>query len=151
MRALLLGILHRTIGEYAVGRQFLAEAHRLQVHGGVKVSTWVGGVAMFEMAVLDLKEAERELDATRATDETGSVEVKVEVEGRPKLEIDDEVERRRRDRWTKVLRGANEKLDKALALATQQVDLSSRLDSRIAMLRDEIATKKDMLAAEAKV
>jgi len=32
-----------------------------------------------------------------------------------------------------------------LSLATSSVDLSSRLDSRIAMLRDEIALKKDMV------
>ena len=69
VRALLLGILHRTIGEYAVGREFLAEAHRLQVQGGVKVSTWVGGVAMFEMAVLDLKEA----DSLTARDPPGNL------------------------------------------------------------------------------
>lgn len=47
--------------------------------------------------------------------------------------------------WTRVLKGANERLDGALALATQQVDLSSRLDSRIAMLRDEILSKRDMV------
>ena len=47
--------------------------------------------------------------------------------------------------WTRVLKGAVEKLDKALGLATQQVDLSSRLDSRIAMLKDEIALKREML------
>ena len=41
--------------------------------------------------------------------------------------------------------GALEKLDRALALATQQVDLSSRLDTRIAMLKDEITLKKEML------
>ena len=44
-----------------------------------------------------------------------------------------------------MLKGAIEKLDKALGLATQQVDLSSRLDSRIAMLKDEITLKREML------
>ena len=41
--------------------------------------------------------------------------------------------------------GALEKLDKGLSLATQQVDLSSRLDTRIAMLKDEITLKREML------
>lgn len=125
VRALLLGILHRTLGSYGPSRAFLADAHGLQHKIGT--STWVGGVAMFEMAVLDLKEAEKELDG--------------DGEGAGK-------EKGRKERWAKVLKGANEKLDKALALATQQVDLSSRLDSRIVMLRDEIALKKEMLAAE---
>ena len=49
------------------------------------------------------------------------------------------------DAWAHVMKDALEKLDKALSLATQQVDLSSRLDSRIAMLKDEIALKKEML------
>ena len=39
------------------------------------------------------------------------------------------------------------RLDRALALAPQSVDLSSRLDTRISMLRDEIATKREMLGA----
>jgi len=44
--------------------------------------------------------------------------------------------------WTEVLKAACVKLDLALDLATN-VDLSSRLDSRIAMLKDEIATKRE--------
>ena len=45
-----------------------------------------------------------------------------------------------------AIKKADEELDKALALATSSnSDLSSRLDSRIAMLKDEMAMKKEML------
>lgn len=47
--------------------------------------------------------------------------------------------------WKKVLKEANEGLDHAISLAPNSVDLSSRLDTRVAMLRDELATKKEML------
>ncbi|KAI0672830.1 outer membrane protein Iml2/Tetratricopeptide repeat protein 39 [Trametes maxima] len=116
IRALLLGIVHRTAGDYPGSHAFLSDAEARQP--SVKVSTWVGGVAWFEHAVLDLKEME-----ARSTSGIG-------------VDADD---------WARVLKGALEKLDKALGLATQQVDLSSRLDSRIAMLKDEIALKKEML------
>lgn len=68
---------------------------------------------MFELAVLDLKEAEARQSA--------------------------------KDAWAMALSAASDKLDQAMALATSSTDLSSRLDSRIAMLRDEIATKREML------
>ena len=86
------------------------------------MSTWVGGVAWFELAVLDLRAqdaAERARGAALPDADT--------------------------DAWARAFAGALEKLDRALALATQQVDLSSRLDTRIAMLKDEITLKKEML------
>jgi len=47
--------------------------------------------------------------------------------------------------WSEALKAARVKLDVALDLATNSVDLSSRLDSRIAMLKDEISTKREIL------
>ena len=120
IRDLLLGIVHRTTGDYATSRALLTAATARQ--SAIKVSTWVGGVAWFELAVLDLKEQERR--AAQAE------------EGGPA---------RATEGWARVMKGALEKLEKALGLATQQVDLSSRLDSRIAMLKDEIALKREML------
>jgi hypothetical protein len=77
------------------------------------VNTWVGGVALFELAVLDL------VDADAAGADTAG--------------------------WALALRSAGERLDKALALAGKDTDLSSRLDIRVAMLRDEIEGKREML------
>ena len=112
----------RTAGDYVASRAFLEDAVARQP--AIEVSTWVGGVAWFELAVLDLKE----FDAGQ------------EAKGRETSGLDADTEG-----WMRVLKSALEKLDKALSLATQQVDLSSRLDSRIAMLKDEIALKKEML------
>ncbi|EMD38154.1 hypothetical protein CERSUDRAFT_113305 [Gelatoporia subvermispora B] len=125
VRALLLGITHRTAGAFETARAFLVDAHRRQPT--IKTSTWVGGVALFELAVLELKETEERTE--RGTEPMPPKEAKEE--------------------WMKVLKSAEETLDKALALATQQVDLSSRLDSRIAMLRDEVLSKKELVAGYA--
>ncbi len=119
IRSLLLGIVHRTAGDFASSRALLQDAVARQP--AIKVSTWVAGVALFELAVLDLKETEASSSLN---------------EGGPTAQT---------DAWARVFKSALEKLDKALSLATQQVDLSSRLDSRIAMLKDEIALKKEML------
>ena len=50
-----------------------------------------------------------------------------------------------RARWVKVLKEAEALLDAVVGLSGSEVDLSSRLESRIAMTRDEIALKRDML------
>lgn len=119
IRSLLLGICHRTAGAYPAARAFLTDSHAR--HSAAKISTWVGGVALFEMAVLEL----RECQTREERGDTGEDEMK--------------------KAWTAALKAASEHLDGAIALATQQVDLSSRLDSRIAMLRDEIGLKREML------
>ncbi|ETW86282.1 hypothetical protein HETIRDRAFT_471663 [Heterobasidion irregulare TC 32-1] len=100
LRLLLLGIAHRTAGHLAPARALLLAAHALQPR--VAVSTWVGGLAQFELAVLALREAEA---GERAAGE------RMGAEGREDGEV----------------------------------DLSTRLDSRIMMLRDEIAAKREML------
>jgi len=129
VRSLLLGIVHRTAGAYLASRLFLADAHKRQ--HDVQTSTWVAGVAMFELAVLDLKEAEAvELGNNGLT-----------VDGSEKVQTSGDMMKM----WTKVLKDATQKLGSALALATNSTDLSSRLDSRIAMLKEEIATKREML------
>ena len=119
IRSLLLGIVHRTAGEYVLARAFLLDAHSRQDE--LVTSTWVGGMALFEMAVLELKEAEAATVLSPSPTDANET-------------------------WTTVLKKASDDLDRALALATSNnADLSSRLDSRIAMLRDEIATKKEMV------
>jgi tetratricopeptide (TPR) repeat protein len=117
IRSLLLGIVHRTLAEYAAARAFLLDA--LKRAPDVEVSSWVGGVSAFELAVLDLKEAD----------------VKA-VDMKPEEAM---------SMWEGVLAGAGEKLDQAYTMSTKQTDLSSRLDSRIVMLRDEISDKRGLL------
>jgi len=50
-----------------------------------------------------------------------------------------------RAHWVKVLKEAGALLDAAMGLSGSEVDLSSRLESRVAMLRDEITLKREML------
>ncbi|KZT19316.1 hypothetical protein NEOLEDRAFT_1142229 [Neolentinus lepideus HHB14362 ss-1] len=117
LRSLLLGIVHRTAGSYAPSRAFLMDAAARQ--SKIRVSTWIPGVAMFELAVLDLKELEAE-------DKKAGRESQKEA-------------------WKAVLKSASNKLDTAFSLSGKEIDLSSRLDTRIAMLRDEIMAKREMV------
>lgn len=126
VRSLMLGSIHRGAGQFAAAREYLQDA--LQRQKTVKVSTWVGGVAAFELAVLDLKEADATLGGGSGT-------------GADRLLLNEQD----KSAWLKVLNKASEQLDHALSLSPQSIDLSSRLDSRITMLRDEIATKREMV------
>ncbi|KAL0581646.1 Mitochondrial outer membrane protein iml2 [Marasmius crinis-equi] len=121
IRSLLLGLVHRTLGDFDTARKFLDDA--VEGHNKVDISTWIGGVAMFERAVVDLQEMEI-IERSSTAPEPSEL----------------------RTRWLQVLKETSEKLDKALSLAPNSVDLSSRLDSRVAMLRDEIEIKRGMLA-----
>lgn len=148
VRALLLGINYRTVKAFAPARGFLEEA--VGYGSAVRVSTWVAGVAAFELAVLDLKEAEegdRMRTAAVGTSSVASSMSDVSATPRPQNRLlngaQDPAARRRI--WADAMASASARLDTALGLATSAVDLSSRLDSRIAMLRDEIATKGEML------
>ncbi|EIW74024.1 hypothetical protein CONPUDRAFT_113920 [Coniophora puteana RWD-64-598 SS2] len=145
VRSLLLGITHRTVGDFKASREYLVDAHRASTSGGqVKINTWVGGVAMFELAVLDLKEVQAKEEEmaleTPPEIQLNGVAAEVVVDGEPVLAVPAGA-----GVWALALKGASEKLDAALALATRDTDLSSRLDSRITMLRGEIATKKEMV------
>ncbi|KAG2063541.1 hypothetical protein BDR04DRAFT_1146273 [Suillus decipiens] len=121
IRSLLLGIAHRTLAEYAAARAFLKDAQ--DKAPDVEISTWVGGVSAFELAVLELKEADMKA-----------------VDMKPEDAM---------TMWKDVLMDASKKLDQACAMSTKQTDLSSRLDSRIVMLRDEIFEKRRLLGLPA--
>ncbi|KAF4608318.1 hypothetical protein EYR40_000662 [Pleurotus pulmonarius] len=120
LRSLLLGVTHRTVQEFKSAREFLVDAHGRR--NEMTISTWIPGVAMFELAVLDLKE----------------------LEAREKVDIEEDPTTLR-SAWGTALDNAIVKLDQAYALAPTNVDLSSRLDTRIAMLRDEIGLKREKL------
>ena len=130
LRALLLGISHRTAGNYDIARVCLGEACEMKTRWGeIGVSTWIPGVATFEMAVLELK-------AVESTSSCEEEKLVVEVDGGAVKDG---------ERWEEVLSGAEKKLDGAAALAGAGVSLSSRLGTRIEMLRDEIRVKRRML------
>ena len=131
VRSLILGIVHRTLGESTASRAFFDDV--VKKHPQVKCSTWVGGVALFELAVLDLKEVEADERAGKLFSETNKGEVSPAGV----------------KRWEGAIKSATAKLDKAMSISGKEVDLSSRLDSRIMMLRDEMALKREMLTSSA--
>ncbi|THH08276.1 hypothetical protein EW145_g2807 [Phellinidium pouzarii] len=124
VRSLILGIVHRSICDFENSRLFLDDAyHRYDA----AESKWIGGVSLFELAVLDLKKLEaREMNANNSA-ELSSSSLPSAAE------------------WNAVLNAVEEKLDKVMAISGSSLDLSSRLDSRVNMLRDEIATKREKL------
>jgi len=121
IRNLLLGILHRSTGNYIECKAFL---QAVISHEKEFESNWVSPIAHFELAVLCLKEASAE-DVAIATESSSK--------STP------------RDRWLACLKEATKHLDDATARSGANVDLSGRLDSRIALLRDEIQYKRDSL------
>ncbi|KAH9989095.1 hypothetical protein BJV74DRAFT_838881 [Russula compacta] len=191
LRSLLLGIMHRAAGCPAEARGFLRDAHTRYAKIPSSGSTWIGGVALFELAALELREAQRLEhedtaarrsnasekssinssnsseegsssisnggDAGRGRDEPEKVGLGVYGAGARNVARARGVEELRvrvgalafsettRARWAKVLKEAGALLDAAVSLSGSDVDLSSRLESRIAMLRDEIALKREML------
>ena len=185
LRALLLGTMHRVAGYPAEARVFLRDARAQHENIPTTGSTWIGGVALFELAVLELHDAQRleyEDAATRRsnTNEMDSISsssssedgnsvngilshkapagvydvgggVKRVVAGARGLEdLHIHVGAVRpgesaRARWVKSLKEAGTLLDAAMSLSGSEVDLSSRLESRVAMLRDEIALKREMI------
>ncbi|TFY71558.1 hypothetical protein EVG20_g1442 [Dentipellis fragilis] len=140
LRSLLLGTVHRTIGELAAARAFFEDAHRRQPQ--LTVSTWIGGVALFEQAVLVLKEAQVVEEASAAE---MIAEERADGTSARDASTMGAVTEDARERWKDAMKRAGKLLDGAMALAGSEIDLSSRLESRIAMLRDEIGVKKEML------
>ncbi|KAH9070953.1 hypothetical protein EDB83DRAFT_2365501 [Lactarius deliciosus] len=182
LRALLLGITHRAAGHPTEARRFLRDAHARHARIPSTGSTWIGGVALFELAVLELREAHRlehegehesegesggtsspissseeesvsssnigggvaagVYGARRAGGGGGIGELKLRMNA---LAVHDGTSQ---TRWRKVLKEAEALLDSAMSLSGSEVDLSSRLESRVAMLRDEIGLKREMLGGQ---
>ena len=82
---------------------------------------------MFELAVLELKEIEA-LEPIPHLGQNGTM-----------------IRQGVKDKWTKATSNAIENLDRTMQLATNSTDLSSRLDMRVNMLRDEIMARKEFL------
>ena len=115
MRDLLLGALYRSQNT----RESLATAHAIlqgvaDARTRIHEEKWVVPFALFELAVVECKVA------TLAEQEKGASD--------------------RKSLWREAARRAEKYLEEALTIP--EYDLKSRLESRIIMLRDEIATKK---------
>ena len=82
---------------------------------------------MFELAVLELKEIEA-LEPIPRPGQNGTI-----------------IQQGVKDKWRRAIQSAIENLDRTMQLATNSTDLSSRLDTRVNMLRDEIMARKEFL------
>lgn len=108
---------------------------------------------MFELAVLELKEAEvesgeRVLDpgawvAAQAEEGAGEVRERRVREASVGCGVTESEEGRKV--WRRRIEEAGKRLDAAMGLAGSEIDLSTRLDSRIVMLKDEIRAKREAL------
>ncbi|KAG8930631.1 hypothetical protein FRC02_003958 [Tulasnella sp. 418] len=116
---LILGITHRGVGEFAAARAFLEYATR---NAKSLEGKWIIPLAYFELAVLDLHEARAH-------------ELKVQSRGNDRP-VDDEL----KSLWKKAIQSATSHVEESQA-NLGDTDLSSRLDARLAMIRDEIEHK----------
>lgn len=117
LRSLLVGVVHRSLFHYHEARGFLLDATARQVE-----AKWIVALSFFELAVLRLKET----DASAKADcpEPDSSRLKA--------------------LWKAGLKEAGQLLDRA-SESSANTDLSSRLDSRISLVRDEIALKRKLV------
>jgi tetratricopeptide (TPR) repeat protein len=136
VRALILGIVHRTIGDYTTSRKLLNDA--VKHFANVEISSWVGAVAWFERSVLELKDGERvALEAEAQFYETEQTEEE-ELKAQEKIyKI-----------WQRTFDLGRIALRKSHGLCTKDTDLAARLDSRIIMLKDEMKAKMAMLGMD---
>ncbi|KAF8838754.1 hypothetical protein BDN67DRAFT_933260 [Paxillus ammoniavirescens] len=135
VRSLILGIIHRTIGDYVTSRALLHDA--LKHFPNVEVSSWVGGITYFELTVLEMKDGEKKAIEGEAKYDEAETE---EEEEKAQVALF--------DLWEHVFKVVKEALSQAHALCTKDVDLSARLESRVVMLRDEIKTRMETLGLD---
>jgi hypothetical protein len=117
LRSLLLGVVHKSTSKFSESRRFLSDVAKHIVE-----AKWLQVIALFELAVLRLKE-------TEAIDQNDKEALNI--------------------LWKSALDDAMEYLDQA-SKAVADADMSSRLDSRISMLRDEVMLKCSMVFGHVK-
>jgi len=119
IRSLLLGVLYCRLGSFAKAREMLDDVVRIHALKGKEGIPEEG--ARWVGGVAHYENAVVMLQKAKARPETTDEE------------------------WADVLKEAEERLDLAMGVSGNNVDLSSRLDSRVNMLRGEIGQKRDML------
>ncbi|KAH9170399.1 hypothetical protein EDB89DRAFT_1977829 [Lactarius sanguifluus] len=159
LRALLLGITHRAAGHPTEARRFLRDAHARHARIPSSGSTWIGGLREAHRLEHDgegegdgesggtSSPSSSEEESVSSSNISGGVAAGVYGARRAGGGIGELTLRMNAlaTRWRKVLKEAEALLDSAMSLSGSEVDLSSRLESRVAMLRDEIGLKREML------
>ncbi|KAF9220192.1 hypothetical protein BS17DRAFT_788069 [Gyrodon lividus] len=135
IRCLLLGIIHRTIGDYDTSRAMFKDA--LKHYANIEINDWVGAVTYFELTVLEMKYGERK-----------AIPGEAKVNEAENEEEEDKAAEALFDHWEHVFKEAKEALGQAHAMCLRDMDLSARLDSRIVMLKGEIKTRMASLGLD---
>ncbi|TIB03500.1 hypothetical protein E3P96_01877 [Wallemia ichthyophaga] len=156
VRCLLLGILHRAIGELALSRKYLDEC--VSYRGQITDDTWAPAFAAYELAVLELNECDRLTaksrsdsgtpDSSAASFSTAREGEDAEGEKAEKAETDEKTvepstAKTSKDIWKRGIDAS----EKHLALVASgefgtTYDLEGRQGTRMYLLKDEIQTKK---------
>ncbi|TIA73596.1 hypothetical protein E3P91_01372 [Wallemia ichthyophaga] len=156
VRCLLLGILHRAIGELALSRRYLDEC--VSYRGQITDDTWAPAFAAYELAVLELNECDRLTaksrsdsgtpDSSAASFSTAREGEDAEGEKAEKAETDEKTvepsnAKTSKDIWKRGIDAS----EKHLALVASgefgtTYDLEGRQGTRMYLLKDEIQTKK---------
>ncbi|EJD53304.1 hypothetical protein AURDEDRAFT_110983 [Auricularia subglabra TFB-10046 SS5] len=113
-RSLLLGALHSVARYWVAGREFLVDAARVAKDCDCK---WVSVVAYYELAVLELHEADERLgQASQQSQE-----------------------------WLDTIARVEKNLEASVSFSSKSVEMSSRMESRVNMLRHELDAKRKTL------
>lgn len=115
LRSLLLGVVHKSLTRFTKARTFLQDVASYNVE-----AKWYKVLALFELSVLGLQETNERVKAWSPGSDNS------------------------KDLWTSTLRDAEDLLDKAIDISAT-IEVSSRIESRISMLRDEISLKRKMV------
>ena len=125
--------MHRTTGHPFKARAFLRDAHTCHESGTqAQVARERGAGSVYGTATGGG-------DGEKTNGARGRVDLRVHVGSALGLGETARVS------WVKVLKEVGALLDASVDLSGSEVDLSSRLESQIAMMWDEIALKWDML------
>jgi hypothetical protein len=125
-RSLLLGVLHRTIGEYEGSSLFLNDT--LANRNKVSSTNWIVSTTLYELATLELMQAEARWPTRQGADEAKEQEA---------------IDPKMKEEWRKALATATARLDEASRLVSDSSSsLSNRVESRGTMLRDELGYRK---------
>lgn len=120
-RWLILGTLYGTRGESETARSYLRDAMEGET---VWIKTWISPLAAYELAVVDLREAE--------AGDTGA------------KEGEQETAQARKERWRQAFLRATSSLDRCATLVAGTA-LAGRLESKVDLTKDEIAQRRAML------
>ncbi|TIA92748.1 hypothetical protein E3P99_00492 [Wallemia hederae] len=144
VRYLLLGILHRAIGELDLARRYLDEC--VSYRGQITDDTWAPAFAAYELAVLELNQCDKLTTKKKAESSDTSSAASFSTANEADATGAGTVDSNAKEVWRKGIEAS----EKHLALVASGAfgatyDLEGRQGTRMYLLKDEIQTKKAQL------